>query len=36
MPDFTQPVEPTFIVFTIVAIFVLVGIGILFVKKATR
>ncbi len=33
MSDFTQPVEPTFIALTIVTIFVLVGITIVFIKK---
>ena len=33
MPDFSQPVESSFIVASIVAIFVLVGIGIVLVKK---
>ena len=33
MPDFALPIEPIFIALTIVAIFVLVGIGIIFVKK---
>ena len=33
MPDFSQPVEPTFIGLSIVAIFALVGVGILLVKK---
>ena len=33
MPDFSQPIEPTFIALSIVAIFALVGVGILLVKK---
>ena len=33
MPNFSQPVESSFIVATIAAIFVLVGVGILLVKK---
>ncbi len=33
MPDFAQPVPFSFIVETIVAIFVVIGIGIFFVKK---
>ena len=33
MPDFSQPVESSFIVVSIAAIFVLVGVGILLVKK---
>jgi len=33
MPNFTQPVEPSFIALSIGAIFLLVGIGILLVKK---
>ena len=33
MPDFAQAVEPTFIALSILAIFALVGVGILLVKK---
>ena len=33
MPNFSAPVEPTFIALSIGAIFVLVGVGILLVKK---
>ena len=33
MPNFSQPVETSFVVATIAAIFVLVGVGILLVKK---
>jgi len=33
MPDFTQPVESSFIAATIAAIIVLVAVGILLVKK---
>ena len=33
MPNFSQPVESSFIVASIAAIFVLVAVGILLVKK---
>jgi len=33
LPDFSQPVEPSFVVISIIAIFALVGVGILLVKK---
>ena len=33
MPNFSQPIEGSFVVATIVAIFVLIGVGILLVKK---
>ncbi len=33
MPNFSLPVEPSFIALSIGAIFVLVGIGIVLVKK---
>jgi len=33
MPDFTQPVESSFIIATIAVIFVFIGIAILAVKK---
>lgn len=36
MPDFSQPVEPTFIVISIVTIFVSVGIFILLIKLFKR
>ncbi len=36
MPDFSQPVEMTFIVQTIAAIFVIIGIGIAIVKAGKR
>ncbi|UCM99588.1 hypothetical protein LCX93_08610 [Sulfurimonas sp. SWIR-19] len=33
MIDYTQPVSTTFIITTILAVFVMIGIGILAVKK---
>jgi len=33
VPDFSQPVEMSFVIASIVAIFALVGVGILLVKK---
>jgi hypothetical protein len=33
MPDFTQPVESSFIIATIAAIFLVVGVGIILVNK---
>jgi flagellar biogenesis protein FliO len=33
VPDFSQPVEMSFVIATIAAIFALVGVGILLVKK---
>jgi hypothetical protein len=36
MPDFSQPVESSFVVATIAAIFVLVGLGIVAVKAVKK
>lgn len=36
MPDITQPVEVSFIAYTIVAIFAMVAVGILAVKLAKK
>jgi len=33
MPDFSQPIENSFIIATIAMIFVLVGVGVFLVKK---
>lgn len=36
MPDFSQPVESSFIVATIATIFVIIGIGIVIVKLVKK
>jgi predicted permease len=36
MPDFTQPVEMSFIIETIGVIFAIIGVGIVLVKKGKK
>lgn len=36
MPDFSQPVESSFIIVTIAMIFIIIGVGIAFVKLGKK